>query len=546
MLSAGPAVAATSTYSNSSGVSIDDAKTAASTTPIAISTGAPAPASPYPATLNVNGVDGHIFGLTVTLTGVSHTFPDDLDVLLVGPAGQHVILMSDAGGGLDVNNVNLTFDKNASTSLPDSTQITAGTYQPTNYVGNDGATDVWPAPAPPAAAGDTDLGVFNGTDPNGTWSLFVNDDLSGDGGSIQGWSLGMTTDATTRSAPYPSTVNVSGSGVGITDVNLVLHGFTHHFPSDVDMLLVGPHGQMAKVFSDVGSGTPVSALDITLDDEAPLPLPGVLTSGTFRPTDQEPGDPMPAPAPNATGAAAPLSVFDGTDPNGTWSLYIADDSSNDAGSLAGWSLQIGTLDGPVITAPATGGRDRDGAFTVVGTAPAGSTVTLRDGATAKATAAATATGAWVVTLAGLRNGTHVLTAVANDAIGNVSPASPAVTIIVDSVKPSIVSTVPANKAKHASTTANVTAKTSEAVRKLTVIKDNAFIVVAGTTTHLKAKVTWNAGTHRIVINPKANLDHGTTYKVTITTKVLDLAGNPLDQNKSKAGVQKKTWKFTTK
>jgi hypothetical protein len=48
-----------------------------------------------------------------------------------------------------------------------------------------------------------------------------------------------------------------------------------------------------------------------------------------------------------------------------------------------------------------------------------------------------------------------------------------------------------------------------------------------------------------VINPKANLAHGTKYKVTITTTVLDLAGNPLDQNRTKSGLQKKTWKFTT-
>jgi hypothetical protein len=32
--------------------------------------------------------------------------------------------------------------------------------------------------------------------------------------------------------------------------------------------------------------------------------------------------------------------FLGTDPNGTWSLFIRDDTGGDAGSLLGWSISI--------------------------------------------------------------------------------------------------------------------------------------------------------------------------------------------------------------
>src|SRR6185436_18051255 len=39
-------------------------------------------ASPYPATLTVSGVSGPVNHLTVTLHGLSHNFPDDLDILL--------------------------------------------------------------------------------------------------------------------------------------------------------------------------------------------------------------------------------------------------------------------------------------------------------------------------------------------------------------------------------------------------------------------------------------------------------------------------------
>lgn len=57
--------------------------------------------------------------------------------------------MSDRGGGSDLVNINLTFDDNAASSLPASTQITSGTYKPCDDNGPS-ATDTFPSPAPPA------------------------------------------------------------------------------------------------------------------------------------------------------------------------------------------------------------------------------------------------------------------------------------------------------------------------------------------------------------------------------------------------------------
>jgi subtilisin-like proprotein convertase family protein len=144
-------------------------------------------ASPYPSTIAVSGIAGTVSKVTATLTNFSHTFPGDIDILLVGPAGQRVVLMSDVGGGTDIVNVSLTFD-DAGPALP-LTALSSGTFRPTNS----GTGDVFPAPAPGAPHGSA-LADFNGTNPNGTWSLFVNDDAGGDVGSIAGgWSLNFQT-----------------------------------------------------------------------------------------------------------------------------------------------------------------------------------------------------------------------------------------------------------------------------------------------------------------------------------------------------------------
>lgn len=145
-------------------------------------------AGPYPSTINVSGMAGSVTDVNVTIVSLSHTYPDDLDVVLVGPQGQAVLLMSDAGGSTDVTNVTLDFDQSAAESLPDSTALSGGMYLPTNF----GAGDSMPDPAP-AGPYNVTLELFNGTNPNGTWRLYINDDAGADAGSTGGWSLEITT-----------------------------------------------------------------------------------------------------------------------------------------------------------------------------------------------------------------------------------------------------------------------------------------------------------------------------------------------------------------
>ncbi|MBE9264447.1 S8 family serine peptidase [Microcystis sp. LEGE 00066] len=149
--------------------------------------------TPYPSTINVSGLSGNINSLKVTLTNLSHTYPDDIDVLLVGPTGTKALLMSDVGGSDDVNNITLTFDPTATSSLPDSGLITSGSYKATDFE----TGDIFNSPAPGGPYG-TDFSVFNGINPNGTWSLYVVDDAGGDVGTIAGgWSLNIGTGTAT-------------------------------------------------------------------------------------------------------------------------------------------------------------------------------------------------------------------------------------------------------------------------------------------------------------------------------------------------------------
>ena len=159
-----------------------------SPTNILIGTVTAAP-GPYPSTITVANLPGVITNVSVILTNLSHGIPDDIDVLLVGPGGQKLLLMSDAGGDNAASFIRLSFSDDVTPSLPDSTRIFTGSYRPTNY----GANDAFPAPAP-APPYASSFAVFDGTNPNGVWRLYANDDVVGNvSGSIGGWHLQLAT-----------------------------------------------------------------------------------------------------------------------------------------------------------------------------------------------------------------------------------------------------------------------------------------------------------------------------------------------------------------
>jgi len=180
-----PCGQSTATFSNATAITINDT----------------APAAPYPSNITVAGLTNPVTKVTVTVTGFNHTFPSDVDMLLVGPTGQKFILVSDVIGGTDAVAINWTFDDTAAAFIGSTGTPASGSFKPTNYTT---CQDPFAAPAPvgpylsPGGIGtpcgtDT-LAAFNGLNPNGTWSLYVVDDLGGDVGTITGgWSLSIST-----------------------------------------------------------------------------------------------------------------------------------------------------------------------------------------------------------------------------------------------------------------------------------------------------------------------------------------------------------------
>jgi subtilisin-like proprotein convertase family protein len=159
----------------------------------------------------------------------------------------------------------------------------------------------------------------------------------------------------------------SGLGLGITDVNVQLNiagGFNGDYyafvtHSNVTAILLNRVGRSLSSSSGYGNGGfgPDSLGNpFTLDDQAANDVhfyqsvsytlqAGHLT-GVWQP-DERNIDPLSS---GALFSAAPrtagLSAFNGMDPNGTWTFFIADVAAGSEGSLTSWSLDIATVPEP--------------------------------------------------------------------------------------------------------------------------------------------------------------------------------------------------------
>lgn len=96
-----------------------------------------------------------------------------------------------------------------------------------------------------------------------------------------------------------------------------------------------------------------------------------------------------------------------------------------------------------------------------------------------------------------------------------------------------------------SRTKTITVVVSEDLDPATVSSRTVFIKLRGASQKIKATVSYDPGRELIRINPAKKLGAQSTYRVTVTPGVHDLAGNRFDGNTSRSGFQNLRWTFTT-
>lgn len=169
-------------------------------------------ATPSGTPIVISGMGGIITKITVRLFSLSHQFPDDMDIILVGPTGHYSLIMSDngGGGGNALNNITLVFgDSPLYPALPNNAAIgplnVPGTIWRASefYEGSGFFSDVFTGLTPPPGGYTVaDLRAFHGTDPNGTWRLYIQDDHAGQVGTLlNGWGLDIESSGGSSQAP---------------------------------------------------------------------------------------------------------------------------------------------------------------------------------------------------------------------------------------------------------------------------------------------------------------------------------------------------------
>ncbi len=297
-------------------------------------------------TIVVSGAPTYLYDLNVT-TFITHTWSSDLDITITSPSGTIITLTTDNGSSYDnvFNGTVWDDDANPGGLVPYTSNN--GLVTDHSYVNLTLASPLVP---------EENLGAFIGENPNGTWTISINDDTGGDSGNLASWSLaiqGLSSVPTITNFPFTnstpvaiptgpgvvtSTIVVSGAGTQLIDLN-VLTDITHTYSSDLDITITSPAGTVVTLTTDNGSSYDNVYAGTFWDDDANPTGIVPYTTNNGLVTDHSYTNLVLA-SPLAPEEA--LAAFVGENPNGTWTITISDDRSGDGGTLNSWGLEVRT------------------------------------------------------------------------------------------------------------------------------------------------------------------------------------------------------------
>lgn len=164
------------------------------------------PAEPYPSVISIPQGRGATRSLEVTITGLTHLKPGELQLLLVTPTGKSFMLLDEGSGRDPVAGMTMTFTIDGEALKPQGF-LFDGSFMP---MGPNPKSFPLPAPAP-GGNHFLDLRAVNGDPAAGDYLLYVNDTKEGYGGFIESWALNLRA--------------IEGSDLQDGSVNQVREGF---------------------------------------------------------------------------------------------------------------------------------------------------------------------------------------------------------------------------------------------------------------------------------------------------------------------------------
>ena len=147
---------------------------------------------------------------------------------------------------------------------------------------------------------------------------------------------------------------------------------------------------------------------------------------------------------------------------------------------------------------------------------------------------------------GFRDSTYWVTPIWQNPPGEPVPP-PAVPAAPSDVRPPTVrATSPSDGATRVGLGRSVTITFSEVVRSSLLTKSNVRLLRTGQRTPVRARLHYDPVRNRLTVDPRRRLEPDTTYRIVIATRVVDVAGNRLDQDPGQNGDQQATWRFRTR